>query len=306
MDQLIRMKRLLTGIVFLILSLSGQAQSKSIAFISDTQAPMMVEKLWLKSHHNEKATEALFRELVTRKPIQLFMLGDVVSLGYKKKKWASMEAYLNNCREAGIPVSALLGNHDVMTNARKGERIFQQHFPNHVRTGYYLIVDSVAIVLLNSNFGKMGPDAIAQEESWLQATLAQLDTKPAVKAVVVTCHHAPFTNSTIVKPNIQVQEKFVSAFNRSAKGILFITGHAHAFEHFKVNGKNFLTIGGGGGLHQPLHTESGQEDLAADYKPLFHYLTIERQGAILTITSRYLSEDFNSVKSGYSFSIAVP
>ncbi len=86
MDQLIRMKRLLTGIVFLILSLSGQAQSKSIAFISDTQAPMMVEKLWLKSHHNEKATEALFREIVTRKPSQLFMLGDVVSLGYKKKK----------------------------------------------------------------------------------------------------------------------------------------------------------------------------------------------------------------------------
>lgn len=306
MDQLMHMKSLLAGI-FLFLSVSGQGQSRSIAFISDTQAPMAVEKIWLKSHHNEKATEALFKEIVATKPSQLFILGDVVSLGYKKKKWVPMNAYLNNCHAAGIPVSALLGNHDVMTHASKGERIFQQHFSNHVRTGYYLIVDSVAVVLLNSNFSKMGADAIAQEESWLRATLAQLEGQPAVKAVVVTCHHAPFTNSTIVKPNTQVQEKFVSAFNQSAKSILFITGHAHAFEHFKVNGKNFLTIGGGGGLHQPLRTGSGlQEDLAASYKPLFHYLTIERHGAILNITSRYLTDDFGAVKPGYSFSIAVP
>ncbi|HQQ96131.1 MAG TPA: metallophosphoesterase [Cyclobacteriaceae bacterium] len=301
------MKHLIAGMVCCLLALSGQGQSNSIAFISDTQAPMAVEKLWLKSHHNEKATALLFKEIVATKPSQLFILGDVVSLGYKKKKWAAMDTYLKQCRDAGIPVSALLGNHDVMTKATRGERIFQQHFPNHVRTGYYLIVDSLAVVLLNSNFSKMGADAIAQEESWLRATLVHLDTQPSVKAVVVTCHHAPYTNSTIVKPNTQVQEKFVSTFNQSRKGVLFITGHAHAFEHFRLNGKNFLTIGGGGGLHQPLRTGLGQrEDFAATYKPLFHYLTIDRQGTLLRVTSRYLSENFDAVKPGYSISIAVP
>lgn len=301
------MKKYLFLIALGMGSLTTQAQQKVIAFISDTQAPMTVEKIWLKPHNNQEATGKLFEDILTTMPTQLFILGDVVSLGYQKKKWLAMDEYLTQCRISGISVSAILGNHDVMGNGAKGERLFQQRFPNHVRTGYFVVVDSVATVLLNSNFSKMGNDAVAQEEVWLVKTLAQLDKDPAIKATIVTCHHAPYTNSTIVKPNTQVQEKFVSAFSQSTKGVLFITGHAHAFEHFKVNGKNFLTIGGGGGLHQPLRTGSGQqEDFATAYKPQFHYLILERHGSKVTITSRYLSDDFGAVLSGYSFSITAP
>jgi hypothetical protein len=33
--------------------------------------------------------------------------------------------------------------------------MFQQRFPNHNRTGFVEIVDSVAVVLLNSNFNTL-------------------------------------------------------------------------------------------------------------------------------------------------------
>jgi Icc-related predicted phosphoesterase len=288
-------------------SLTTRGQQTVIAFISDTQAPMAVEKIWLKPHNNLVATGKLFEDILVTMPNQLFILGDVVSLGYKKKKWLAMDEYLTQCRTSGIPMSAILGNHDVMGNAPKGERLFQQRFPNHIRTGYYMVVDSVATVLLNSNFTKMGSDAVAREEEWLSATLAQLDKDPAIKATIVTCHHAPYTNSTIVKPNTLVQEQFVKAFLQSHKAVLFITGHAHAFEHFKVGGKDFLTIGGGGGLHQPLRKDSeSREDLSGAYKPMFHYLTFRRQVGQISINSKYLTDDFSGVKSGYSFSIPLP
>jgi hypothetical protein len=52
---------------------------------------------------------------------------------------------------------------------------------------------------------------------------------------------------------------------------LFLSGHCHGFEHYKIGGKDFMVIGGGGGLHQPLKQGEGcLPDLASDYKPLFH------------------------------------
>ena len=59
--------------------------STLIAFSSDTQAPMFVEKLWLKPTHNKAATRRLFRDIENRKPGSLFLLGDVVNLGSRDK-----------------------------------------------------------------------------------------------------------------------------------------------------------------------------------------------------------------------------
>ena len=63
-----------------------------------------------------------------------------------------MDNYLQQCRSSGIPVHALLGNHDVMGSVKKGESNFRKRFPDAVTTGYYQIVDSMAFVMLNSTF----------------------------------------------------------------------------------------------------------------------------------------------------------
>ena len=75
----------------------------------------------------------------------------------------------------------------------------------------------------------------------------------------------------------------------SVKARLFISGHAHIFEHFIVNGKNFLVIGGGGGLYHPIKTnKSGHKDLEPDYKPRYHYIIVNAYTDFLEVVSNKL------------------
>jgi UDP-2,3-diacylglucosamine pyrophosphatase LpxH len=292
-------------IIFLVAipSLCALGQNK-IAFVSDTQAPMWIEDVFLKSNNNEKATALLFSEIVNQKPTDLFILGDVVSLGHKEKKWKAMDDYLQRCRQEGIKVSALLGNHDVMSKPKKGEQKFQQRFPDQVRTGFTKVTDSIAVVMLNSNFKKLSQKDMETQQAWLKTELLELDMNTSIKTIVVSCHHAPYSNSKIVGSSELVQKYFVPLFLKSAKSKLFITGHSHAFEHFKKEGKDFLVIGGGGGIHQPLKSENFTwQDLASDYKPMFHYLDMTRQGNSLSLISHSLKKDFSGFETGYSFII---
>ena len=277
-----------------------------IDFISDTQQPMLVEKIVLKPTNNIKATSLLFKEIIKTKPQSLYMLGDIVSLGYRNGKWKKVDIFLDSCRKKNIAVYGLLGNHDVMFRTKKGESNFVKRFPENIITGYTSVTDSVAIILLNSNFKKLSVDDKLKQNAWYQSELNRLDSSEAIKAIIVTCHHAPYTNSKIVGQSLPVQQNFVRPFINSKKAKLFITGHAHDFEHFKENGKDFLVIGGGGGLHQPLNdAENKLPDLASDYKPFFHYLSVKREGGELQTTSHFLSNDFTSFGIGHSFTTGI-
>ena len=278
--------------------------SNTIAFSSDTQAPMWVETLWLKKTHNKAATKKLFSDIGQRRPGSLFILGDVVNLGSSNRQWRPMDNYIESLRTEGISVYAALGNHEVMGRTKKGLRKFQRRFPDHKPTGYVTIKDSIAIVLLNSNFSKLTTAQDEMQVQWYQNTLKKLDADPAIQFVIVGCHHSPYTNSKIVGSSKPVEEKFVPAFLASQKSRLFLSGHCHGFEHYKVQGKDFLVIGGGGGLHQPLKSGDGSlPDLATDYKPLFHYLTVRRKEGQLQLTSYKISNDFNHFENGLSFSV---
>ncbi len=275
-----------------------------ICLASDTQAPLGVEKIYLKSNNNTLATKKIFENIIQQKPTNLLILGDVVSIGSKEKKWKEMDSYLKDLRDHGTVVSALLGNHDVMLNAKKGENTFKKRFPDEVNTGFYKIIDSIGFVLLNSNFKTLSKDQLSEQELFYSKTLDLLDIDSAVKMIIVACHHAPYSNSKIVGSNSKVQEKLIPLFIQSKKAKLFITGHAHDFEHFSIEGKDFLTIGGGGGIHQPLKKQVDRiVALSNGYEPEFHYLTIQRVKNELSITSRYLTIDFSEFKNGYHFVI---
>jgi hypothetical protein len=283
---------------------SGQSVNNEIDFISDTQQPMTVEKIRLRSNHNIKATSLLLADILQQKPRALYMLGDIVGLGSRNHKWAAMDRFLDGCKKNDIDVHGLLGNHDVMWSRKKGESNFQQRFPDHVNTGYLSITDSIAVIMLNSNFKKLSAIEIDKQQNWYTTALARLNNDGAVKTIIVSCHHAPYSNSRIVGSSVAVQHYFVPAFIQTPKCSLFITGHSHAFEYFKHAGKDFLVIGGGGGLHQPLDTSSKAiPDIAAGYKPMFHYLSIQRTGDKLLLTSHFLPPDQSGVEKGYSFEI---
>ena len=285
----------------------NEGDSGLIAFASDTQAPMWVETLWLKAHGNKAATKKLFTEIADKKPGSLFLLGDVVNLGYSNRQWKPMDGYLQSLRDKGIEVHAILGNHEVMGQPRLGQQKFQQRFPNHVRTGYVQIKDSVAIVLLNSNFKSLSEAENEQQVSWYKETLKVLEADSSVDYIITACHHSPFTNSKIVGCSKDVQRKFVPYFLKSGKSRLFLSGHCHGFEHYQIEGKDFMVIGGGGGLHQPLRQGEGcLPDMAKDYKPMFHYLTVKRQQGRLQVTSFQLKNDGSFFEEGRVVSIEKP
>jgi 3',5'-cyclic AMP phosphodiesterase CpdA len=296
------------GVAILINTHALFAQQKSpvIAFTADTQAPLLLERVIHKTNHNEKATEMIFNDITDKAPTALFILGDVVSLSCENNSWAKMDGYLNTCRQKKIPVYATLGNHEVMLNAARGQHNFQSRFPMYSPVGYLEVIDSVAVVLLNSNFGKMADSAIVKQDEWYNQTVKNLDNDPAIKFVIVGCHHSPYTNSKVVPPSVEVQRHFVPAFINSKKCVLFLSGHSHNFEHFNVQGKNFFVIGGGGGLHQPLRTGNDQvtPDLSADYKPMFHYLEVKREADELQITSRQLKADFAGFEDGFNVTLS--
>ncbi|WP_428331396.1 metallophosphoesterase family protein [Mucilaginibacter sp.] len=283
----------------------AQDKSPVIAFTSDTQEPMWIEELLLKSNQNQKATAMIFKDVLATHPAALFILGDVVSMGYKNKKWTKIDAYIKQLTQKHISVYATLGNHELMFNAAKGEQNFQTRFPMHNHAGYLETVDSVAVVLLNSNFSKMSDSIIVKQDKWYLATINKLNHDPAIKFIIVGCHHSPFTNSSIVSPNLTVRQKFVPAFISSKKCVLFLSGHSHNFEQFNIQGKSFLVIGGGGGLHQPLYATEVSHDIAAKYKPMFHYLQVQRDHDSLNVTSRELAKDFSGFKNGLSFKVAI-
>ena len=285
----------------------AENEKSEIAFVSDTQQPRWMETLYLKENHNEEATGLIFNDIISQNPEALFLLGDVVSLSCKESKWTKMDTYLASCKKQSIPYYALLGNHEYMLNAGKGEQNFQKRFPENVNTGYLEVVDSIAVVLLNSNFKNLTDAQYKIQQEYYEETLTALDADPAIQYIIVACHHSPYSNSKIVGSSTDVQKNFVPLFIKSKKCALFLSGHSHNFEYFKHEGKDFLVIGGGGGLHQPLNDGPDKlPDLLPDYKPMFHYLYIKRFPDHLQVTSRRLKDDFSGFEDGATIKILKP
>jgi hypothetical protein len=278
--------------------------SSRLAFISDTQAPRWIDEVLLTSNRNVEATRLLVDDIVHQKPSSLYLLGDVVNLSRSDIHWEFMDSCLSVLHSAGIPTEACLGNHELMGNAKEGEKKFQVRFPGHVNTGYTVIRDSIATVFLNSNFSKMTAQQILKQDEWYKKELDSLDNNPGIRVIIVGCHHPPYSDSEMVGSNANSREHFLPAFSKSVKSKLFLSGHAHVFEHFNYQGKDLMVIGGGGGLRHPLKKKScGLTDLAGKYKPEFHYLVIERYPEKLKIISRRLKTDFSTVEDGSSFEI---
>ncbi len=280
------------------------AAGPEIVLLADTQAPFRVEKVLYGDHRNEVATAKIFADIIQRKPAALLLLGDVVAAGYQESRWLKIDNWLDSLRKQDVQVTGLMGNHDLWISASKGEEAFRKRFPDMVSTGFVKLVDSIAFVMLNSNFRQLSAQQMVYQDSFYRRTLVELDRDVAVKLVIVCCHHAPYSNSQVVGSNKQVQERFVQPFMLSVKAKLFVTGHAHDFEHFRIGGKDFLTIGGGGGVHHPLNKGAGRIRSASDfYDPEFHYLLLQRNGASLDLVSRRLLPGLTGFENAYRFTV---
>lgn len=281
-------------------------QNREIIFVADTQAPIWVETLVLKNRGNVKATELILKNILDREPEYVFFLGDLVSLGYLSRAWKLIDNYVEKMKRENIRVDAIMGNHELMARYRSGERNFQKRFPEHIRTGYYRIVNGIAIVLLNSNFSRMSLEEQKKQDDWYHKVLHELEKNCDVKAIIIGTHHPPFSNSLLVGFSREVQKRFVPPYIKTSKAVLFLTGHSHAFEYFKTEEKDFMIIGGGGGLAHPLSNKTGRfEDMAESYKPFFHYLCVKRGEDHLIVNSQKLKDDFSGFEIGFTLNVGI-
>jgi hypothetical protein len=110
-----------------------------------------------------------------------------------------------------------------------------------------------------------------------------------------------------VSPSKEVRDSFVPLCLRYPKCRFFLSGHSHAFEHFREGGKDFLVIDGGGGQQQPLLTGADRrwEDLfpRKTERRMFHYLRCRITGPGLELTVRMVRSDFSGFEAAYTLSI---
>lgn len=289
---------------FCTLLYSYAQKPNEIAFISDTQAPLWVESLFLKTNNNKEATNLLFKDIEASKPKALFILGDITGMSSYSKLWEPIDYHLNILKKNSIPYYAIPGNHEYMFFASYGINKFNQRFPNCTNYPYFKVIDSIAVIMLNSNFSKMKKEEKMNMYNKYIKLCDSLDYAPGIKKIIIACHHSPITNSKTVKPTGEVASTFVNKFLSLNKTALFISGHSHNIELFKrldKRGTKYLLVaGGGGGALQPRYT--GKDTVETDfidslgYRPEFFYITVSRNYNELIVNIHGLSQDFKRME----------
>ncbi len=281
--------------------------SEKIVFLSDTQDPIWFERIFLAGNRNTTASDLILNQIVDEDIKAVFHLGDLVSIGYDQKGWYRIDRFLSQLKTRHIPFYPTLGNHELFLFSESGASEFMSRFPEYKPTGYMIRIGPVAVIMLNSNFGYPDDDQVEQQQIWYTQILDSCQNDTSVKAVIVGCHHPPYTNSRIVSANEDVQKYFLPEFINSSKTKLFLSGHAHAFEHFQKNSKDFMVIGGGGGLQHPLGVgdQSEFEDqFAGGEKRGFHYLGCVLSQDHMKLNINMLKDDFSDFEVIYSMVIS--
>ena len=292
--------------IFLFFTISAFAQQHpSIIFLSDTQQPMWIETLRLTEHENEKATKTIFRAIQCESTaVGIFHLGDVTSIGMTDSNWKLFDEFH---KDLHVPVYPVIGNHDYYLFQEQALEQFKKRFPKIPTTWYSVVIKSVGVIVLNSNFPKLSDDEHNQQLQWYHEQLARFEYDSIITSVIVLCHHSPYTNSTIVYPSQDVQQKFLVPFFMYNKTSVFMSGHAHAYEHFQKMGKELFVIGGGGGLLHPLLTGKRQRfpDLFSQQSTMrfFHYIECSIQPHLLLFSVRKLRNDFSGFDTVDSISV---
>ncbi len=299
-------KAILIALTLLVQSASAQGlDNLRVAFLSDSQDPTWIERFFLKLHHNAEAREMIYRDILDNRPLAVVHLGDMVSSASRDGAWQSIDGFVDSLKHRGIEFHPIPGNHEYFFFPQAGIRNFTLRFPDAPLTGYLMRYGGLAIVLLNSNLARLTDEEYHQQAVWYRSTLRTLDADSSIHFVIVGTHHSPFTNSTIVSPSQEVDTAFVPGYLAAGKTVLFLSGHAHAFEHYQRGGKDFLVMGGGGGLLQPLLTGGRRRypDLFTQQgnTRMFHYLLCTVSPSRLRVDVRMIKEDFSGFETVASY-----
>lgn len=184
--------------LFLVLNYSNAENNNGIVFLSDIQEPTLYDKILFGHYRNTEASDSLITDIARLQPISVFLLGDIVSFGTSKKQWRNVNKQLDKVRIKDIEINAIPGNHEYYQSKKKGLKNFLESFPNANIYGYSVVVDSIAVVLINTSELNN-----ASQMEMYRGVMQEYDNDNAIKFIIVATHHSPYTNSSIVSSDKQ-------------------------------------------------------------------------------------------------------
>lgn len=281
-----------------------ELKTGKMILLGDTQERGLIE-FW--RENNTGIRRQIFNQIAVENPDFLIHLGDLVYSGISVHSWHRFFRDFSVVQDRNIALFPVLGNHEYFGHNAIALDKFFAHFPDLNKAQWYHIrYDSLSLILLNSNFDQLSNNEISDQNSWYEKILLQMDQDPAIKYVIVICHHPPFTNSTTVHDDEKVKQFFIPFFAASSKALVFFSGHAHSFEHFTIENKHFIVSGGGGA---PRHTlskidrDSGISLVPSGQKinDKFHFCKLGMEPAGIRIEVKCYDENTADFYIGESF-----
>lgn len=197
---------------------------------------------------------ALLGDMATHEPAMVFHTGDMVEDGNNPADWAAFNALTGDLRK-GAPFWPALGNH---------ENEAPLYFANFDLPGneqwYAVQRDGVRYVILDTN---VPFDPASEQYKWLEA---ELKSYPA-GWLVVLFHHPPYTLSREEETGTQVRRYLVPLFEQYDADVV-ASGHDHNYQHWRVNGIDYLVTGGGGA---PLYDKGRDDPRCLKFLMVHHY-----------------------------------
>lgn len=278
--------------------------------IGDTQRSSLVEQWLMRREENVEASKRLLEEAAKEDAEFIVLVGDLVFDASSKHHWADFDRLLDPAHKSGKALLPVVGNHEYWGVNSWAQDSLNKRFPILKEKSWYRRdYGPVALLMLNSNFKELSPEQIKAQETWYELELDKIKIDKRIRGCLVFAHHPPYSNSWVVKGDREVEKRFVRPFRKAKKGMAFVSGHAHGYEHFKKLGKHFLVSAGGGGarfirrpkdnrLHRDLYS-------GPDPRP-FHYIRVSLRSTGLRFEVKGFQKGDSSVSEVESFLVTFP
>lgn len=205
----------------------------------------------------------------THHPAVVLNSGDMVAAGPEPLEWQlffDIEGGLLS-ETVFVPV---MGNHELL-----GEGFFETFFdaPNALEgkpRNYWLDLGLVGVVVIE-RYSTDWTEPVYLE--WLEASLQSLQDKPWL---FVSYHEPAYTFSSH-GPWLNARE-YIHPLMKKYGVDLVISGHNHCYEHYNVEGIQYLVTGGGGAPLYGVHPDNGgtkETEMFVNGATMHHFIVLD-------------------------------
>lgn len=184
--------------------------------------------------------------------------------------------------DAGIPVYAAWGNHDLQSSSRKSAVTTALAPPGR---WYSVAIGQAKLIVLDAN------DPSNREQlDWLEAELHGKADGP-----VLVSFHQPAFSCGSHGSTAAVDKYWVPLFARAGVDLV-LNGHDHNYQRFEVDGVVYVVTGGGGrGLYRVGHCPAGTPEPIAFDDQHHHFLILDLTPD--SISGRVMSDQAETLDS---------